>query len=162
MSSLLAARSTGWVLGGRRQRLDGTPRIAGRRGGVPSTSPSLSPLPLREERAGAATVARGIPVSGPAAVAGSSGGVEGQMSTELMASMRGKICEALETDACLLTDVYGDGRHVSIDVVSKLFAEKSSMQRQRMVYKAIWLELQEAVHAVDSMTTKTPEEAAAQ
>ncbi len=26
--------------------------------------------------------------------------------------------------------------------------------------QAIWLELQEAVHAVDAMTTKTPEEAA--
>ena len=28
-----------------------------------------------------------------------------------------------------------------------------------MVYKAIWLELQDTVHAVDSMQTKTPEEA---
>lgn len=33
--------------------------------------------------------------------------------------------------------------------------------RQRMVYKAIWLELQDTVHAVDAMTTKTPAEAAA-
>jgi hypothetical protein len=29
-----------------------------------------------------------------------------------------------------------------------------------MVYKAIWLELQDTVHAVDAMTTKTPDEAA--
>jgi hypothetical protein len=29
-----------------------------------------------------------------------------------------------------------------------------------MVYKAIWMELQGAVHAVDAMTTKTPQEAA--
>ncbi len=32
-------------------------------------------------------------------------------------------------------------------------------RRQQMVYKAIWLELQDAVHAVDAMTTKTPAEA---
>jgi stress-induced morphogen len=47
----------------------------------------------------------------------------------------------------------------SIDVVSPLFEGKSSMNRQRMVYKAIWQELQGAVHAVDAMTTKTPSEA---
>lgn len=33
------------------------------------------------------------------------------------------------------------------------------MQRQRLVYKAIWLELMDKVHAVDAMTTKTPAEA---
>ena len=32
--------------------------------------------------------------------------------------------------------------------------------RQRMVYKAIWLELQDTVHAVDAMVTKTPAEVA--
>jgi len=64
----------------------------------------------------------------------------------------------------------------SIDVVSAAFEGKSSVDRQRMVYKAIWQELQarhrygraafctshmsqETVHAVDSMTTKTPQEA---
>ena len=52
-------------------------------------------------------------------------------------------------------------RHVSIDVVSDVFEGKSSMQRQRMVYKAIWMELQETVHAVDNMTTKTPAEVSA-
>jgi stress-induced morphogen len=51
-------------------------------------------------------------------------------------------------------------RHVSIDVVSGAFEGKSSMERQRMVYKAIWLELQETVHAVDNMSTKTPAEMA--
>jgi stress-induced morphogen len=44
-------------------------------------------------------------------------------------------------------------------VVSTLFEGKSAVDRQRMVYKAIWMELQEAVHAVDAMTTKTPAEA---
>jgi stress-induced morphogen len=47
----------------------------------------------------------------------------------------------------------------SIDVVAAAFEGKSAVDRQRMVYKAIWMELQEAVHAVDAMTTKTPAEA---
>ncbi|EFJ43764.1 bola-like protein [Volvox carteri f. nagariensis] len=125
-----------------------------------SALPSLEAA-SREQRSLASVSTWSIPVSGPGSpsVASSSGGVAGQVTAELMNSMRGKICEALETDTCTVTDVYGDGRHVSIEVVSKLFADKNSMQRQRMVYKAIWLELQEAVHAVDSMTTRTPEEA---
>jgi stress-induced morphogen len=82
------------------------------------------------------------------------------MSSELVASMTAKITEALEAEKVDIVDVFGDGRHVSIDVVSKLFEGQSSMKRQRMVYKAIWLELQDVVHAVDAMTTKTPEEAA--
>jgi len=48
----------------------------------------------------------------------------------------------------------------SIDVVSTAFEGQSAVNRQRMVYKAIWEELQSAVHAVDQMTTKTPAEAA--
>lgn len=34
-----------------------------------------------------------------------------------------------------VTDTYGDGRHVSIDVVSNIFEGQSSVKRQRMVYK---------------------------
>mmetsp|Transcript_3314 Transcript_3314/g.7257 ORF Transcript_3314/g.7257 Transcript_3314/m.7257 type:complete len:148 (-) Transcript_3314:261-704(-) len=83
----------------------------------------------------------------------------GQMSSALMQSMSDKIKEALETDRVVVKDMYGDGRHVSIDVVSDAFEGKNAVQRQRMVYKAIWLELQEAVHAVDSMTTLTAAEA---
>ncbi|CAK0745642.1 hypothetical protein CVIRNUC_001634 [Coccomyxa viridis] len=83
-----------------------------------------------------------------------------QISSELMQSMQEKIQEALEADRVQVTDTYGDGRHVSIDVVSKLFDGQSSMKRQRMVYKAIWLELQDTVHAVDAMITKTPAEVA--
>lgn len=48
----------------------------------------------------------------------------------------------------------------SIDVVSSAFEGQSAVNRQRMVYKAIWEELQNVVHAVDQMTTRTPEEAA--
>ncbi|KIY96592.1 hypothetical protein MNEG_11370 [Monoraphidium neglectum] len=74
--------------------------------------------------------------------------------------MEAKISEALEAQSVKVVDMYGDGRHVSIDVVSAAFEGKNSVSRQRLVYKAIWLELQDAVHAVDAMTTKTPEEAA--
>ena len=66
---------------------------------------------------------------------------------------------ALEADSVSVVDESGDGQHVSIAVVSSAFESKSSMERQRMVYKAIWEELQEAVHAVDAMSCKTPEEA---
>ncbi|WIA10604.1 hypothetical protein OEZ85_010787 [Tetradesmus obliquus] len=82
------------------------------------------------------------------------------MNAALMEAMQAKIQEALEAERVLVADVYGDGRHVNIDVVSAAFEGKSSVARQRMVYKAIWLELQDAVHAVDAMTTKTPAEAA--
>lgn len=39
-----------------------------------------------------------------------------------------------------ISDTYGDGRHVSIDVVSPLFEGQSSVKRQRMVYKVghVW------------------------
>lgn len=83
----------------------------------------------------------------------------GQVTNSLMDSMSGNIREALEAQKVQVTDMYGDGRHVSIEVVSSLFDGKSQMQRQRMVYKAIWMELQETVHAVDSMVTLTPSEA---
>jgi stress-induced morphogen len=68
-------------------------------------------------------------------VADASGGQAGQISSAVINSMKQKIREALETDKVAITDVYGDGRHVCIDVVSPLFAGQSSMQRQRMVYK---------------------------
>lgn len=89
------------------------------------------------QRSLASIIPRGIPVSGPSPlnINNSSGGIAGQVTVELMNSMRTKICEALETDICTVTDVYGDGRHVSIDVVSKLFVDQNSMKRQRMVFK---------------------------
>lgn len=85
----------------------------------------------------------------------------GQVSAALMASMEQKIRAALEAESVRVADVHGDGRHVAIDVVSSAFEGKGSVARQRLVYKAIWEELQETVHAVDAMTTRTPAEAAA-
>lgn len=76
-----------------------------------------------------------------------------------MESMRQKIMAQLETDCVTVHDTSGDGQHVAIDVVAEVFEGKTQVQRQRMVYKAIWEELQNVVHAVDSMTTKTPSEA---
>lgn len=90
---------------------------------------------------------------------GQPGPAPGQLSEELVQNIRDKIAAALETEDVSVRDINGDGRHVAIDVVSGKFEGESQVQRQRMVYRAIWLELQEAVHAVDEMTTKTPEEA---
>ncbi|KAL8233528.1 hypothetical protein R6Q59_019628 [Mikania micrantha] len=84
----------------------------------------------------------------------------GPIDSPLMQSMESKIKEQLNAEFVTVKDAYGDGRHVSIDVVSSDFEGKSAVNRQRMVYKAIWEELQSVVHAVDQMTTKTPEEAA--
>ena len=60
---------------------------------------------------------------------------QGQTSSELMQQTKESITNNLEADKVEVTDVYGDGRHVSIEVVSKLFDGQSSMKRQRLVYK---------------------------
>ena len=59
-----------------------------------------------------------------------------------------------------LTGAYDDpnGSHISIEVVSDAFEGKRPVQRQQLVYKAIWEELQGPVHAVDKMVTLTPSE----
>ncbi|XP_024524232.1 uncharacterized protein LOC9655236 [Selaginella moellendorffii] len=69
------------------------------------------------------------------------------------------IQEQLNAQEVTVKDAYGDGRHVSIEVVAEVFEGQSQVNRQRMVYKAIWEELQNAVHAVDQLKTKTPAEA---
>eukprot|EP00238_Polyblepharides_amylifera_P000104 CAMPEP_0196572104 /NCGR_PEP_ID=MMETSP1081-20130531/2212_1 /TAXON_ID=36882 /ORGANISM="Pyramimonas amylifera, Strain CCMP720" /LENGTH=74 /DNA_ID=CAMNT_0041889307 /DNA_START=447 /DNA_END=671 /DNA_ORIENTATION=+ len=73
--------------------------------------------------------------------------------------MKEKVKNALEAEFVEIMDVSGDQQHISIDVVAEFFEGKNSVQRQRAVYKAIWEEMQGAVHAVDAMTTKTPAEA---
>ncbi|XP_011009228.1 PREDICTED: sufE-like protein, chloroplastic [Populus euphratica] len=86
----------------------------------------------------------------------------GSIDSPLMQSMENKIKEELTAESVSVKDAYGDGRHVCIDVISEAFEGQSAVNRQRMVYKAIWEELQSTVHAVDQMTTRTPTEAAAQ
>jgi stress-induced morphogen len=54
-----------------------------------------------------------------------------------------------------------NGSHISISVVSEKFEGKRAVQRQQMVYKALWDELKGSnapVHAVDAMICKTPAE----
>ncbi|XP_057774063.1 protein BOLA4, chloroplastic/mitochondrial-like [Salvia miltiorrhiza] len=83
------------------------------------------------------------------------------IESPLMETMEKKIKEHLSADSVVVKDAYGDGRHVSIEVISSAFEGQSAVNRQRMVYKAIWEELQDRVHAVDQMSTRTPSEAAA-
>ncbi|KAL1195480.1 Protein BOLA4, chloroplastic/mitochondrial [Cardamine amara subsp. amara] len=82
----------------------------------------------------------------------------GSIDLTLMQSMENKIKEQLNAESVSVKDMSGDGRHVCINVVSSAFEGQSAVNRQRMVYKAIWEELQNVVHAVDQMTTKTPSE----
>ena len=57
--------------------------------------------------------------------------------------------------------VSGGGGHFNIEVESAVFAGKSPLQQQRIVYKAIW-DLMKGdnapLHAVDSMICKVPEQ----
>ncbi|KAL9228627.1 hypothetical protein vseg_004182 [Gypsophila vaccaria] len=82
----------------------------------------------------------------------------GSIDSSLMQSMETKIKNELNAESVIVKDAYGDGRHVSIVVVSSSFEGQSAVNRQRMVYKAIWEELQNTVHAVDQMITRTPSE----
>lgn len=55
--------------------------------------------------------------------------------------------------------VGGGGGHFSIEVTSPVFAGKSTLERQRLVYSAIAHLMQgdmPPVHAVDSLITRTP------
>ena len=47
---------------------------------------------------------------------------------------------------------------IQIVCISSEFEGKNSVQRQRLVYKAIWDELSGPVHAVDNVIAKTPAE----
>lgn len=72
-----------------------------------------------------------------------------------------KIIAALGTDDVKVTGAYDDpnGSHITVEVYSDAFEGKRLVQRQQLVYKALWEELDSnAVHAVDSMVCKTPSE----
>ena len=83
---------------------------------------------------------------------------DNNITSDLIDSMRVNIREQLEAESVEVMDLSGNGRHVTIKVVSEKFEGKSAVNRQRMVYKAIWMELQDQVHAVNEMVTNTPEE----
>ena len=77
---------------------------------------------------------------------------------------RQKICTALDIplEKCVIQSADDDpnGTHIYVECVSDKFAGKRSMQRQQMIYKALWDEMKDgaAVHAVDGMVLKTPDE----
>ncbi len=85
---------------------------------------------------------------------------DGDDETTIVQTCTDKIMKALETDDVKVTGAYDDpnGSHISIEVVSSLFEGKRPVQRQQLVYKALWDELQGPVHAVDAMICKTPQE----
>ena len=88
-------------------------------------SPALAP---RTHRRCSGTLARAASQETPSQE-------QGQISSELMQQMKDSITSSLEADRVDVTDVYGDGRHVNIEVVSKLFEGQTSVKRQRLVYK---------------------------
>jgi len=75
-----------------------------------------------------------------------------------------KIKAALQTEQVLVRPGGEDpnGSHIAIEAVSALFEGKTTVQRQRLIYKAIWDEMADggAVHAVDSIVAKAPSEVA--
>lgn len=83
-------------------------------------------------------------------------------SGPLIEQMQVKIRDGLGgAEEVEVIDVSGDARHVNIRVVSAAFEGKNAINRQRLVYKCIWEEMQsERVHAVQGIETKTPAEAA--
>mmetsp|Transcript_7353 Transcript_7353/g.16037 ORF Transcript_7353/g.16037 Transcript_7353/m.16037 type:complete len:130 (+) Transcript_7353:174-563(+) len=86
------------------------------------------------------------------------GGEQGKTVVDICTA---KISAALETDDVKVVGAYDDpnGSHITVEVYSDKFDGKRLVQRQQLVYKALWEELDSnAVHAVDSMVCKTPAE----
>ncbi|MBK7535252.1 MAG: BolA/IbaG family iron-sulfur metabolism protein [Myxococcales bacterium] len=86
------------------------------------------------------------------------------MSSHHLTDFQGSIEDAITSSIqAQLPDavvkVAGGGGHFTIDVVSSGFAGKSMLQNQRLVLSAIKHLINGAappVHAVDSLTTRTP------
>jgi stress-induced morphogen len=74
-----------------------------------------------------------------------------------------KIQDALNPVKLVVQAAHDDpnGSHIAVEVVSTEFEGQRTVQRQRLVYKAIWDEMADggSVHAVDQIIAKTPEEA---
>ena len=74
---------------------------------------------------------------------------------DILSEIKNKIIDAIP-DAEV--EVSGGGGHFTIEVTSAEFNGKTIIQKQRMVYKAIWDLMQgdnAPVHAVDQMTCHT-------
>ena len=78
---------------------------------------------------------------------------EGSVTDSIRNAIMGAIADAQ-------VEVSGGGGHYTIAVISKVFEGKSMLESQRLVYGAI-TELMAGdnapVHAVDTLTTRTPE-----
>lgn len=74
---------------------------------------------------------------------------------------RSKIQAGLDAVEVKVDAAFDDpnGSHISIYCVAAAFEGKNLVQRQQLVYKQIWDEMQGPVHAVDGMVLKTPGEA---
>jgi stress-induced morphogen len=90
----------------------------------------------------------------------SSGTNPGISDESVVSSVERKLTEALKPESLSVIPAYGDpnGSHVSINVVSDAFEGLNIVKRHKLVYKAIWEELQGPIHAVDELTTRTPAE----
>lgn len=81
--------------------------------------------------------------------------------TDFQGSVTDALREAIERDVPdARATVTGGGGHFTIDVVSPVFAGKSMLENQRLVFRAIAHLMKgdlAPVHAVDSMTTRTPD-----
>lgn len=78
-------------------------------------------------------------------------------ATETVALLQDAVRQAI---AGAQVEASGSGGHFEIRVVSKAFAGKSTLERQRMVYRAIGHLMQgegAPVHAVDRLETSVPE-----
>lgn len=107
--------------------------------------PSSSPTSFRRaSRTSLAAAADG-------AVAGEVGAVE---------SCRIKIQAALSPVELVVKSSNDDpnGSHIALRVISAAFEGKNRVQRQQVVYKAIWEELSGPIHAVDELVCRTPAE----
>jgi BolA protein len=88
---------------------------------------------------------------GAVAVPGEVGAVE---------SCRIKIQAALSPVELVVKSSNDDpnGSHIALRVISAAFEGKNRVQRQQVVYKAIWEELSGPIHAVDELVCRTPAE----
>ena len=80
--------------------------------------------------------------------------------SDLNDPFQSQIRDGLDAQFVDVVDMSGDARHVGIQVMANAFEGKNAINRQRMVYKCIWEEMQtDKVHAVQTCVTKTPAEA---
>lgn len=95
---------------------------------------------------------------GPTAAAMSTGAGEDTVVSRCTA----KISAALSPVRLRVSAAHDDpnGSHIAIECVSSAFEGKPAVMRQRLIYKAIWDEMADggAVHAVDQIIARTPEE----